>query len=163
MKIYKLLLVFCLTLNFALSTLGANIPEIIEDDSGYPLRLYLNLPEELIVACRDSYWEIKNNLLIDELNTYLDSQDNFDAWCMQQPPFDNSDTVKLKNTLRIYAFMLNNADKKHYSLDSVFCKEQKLDLMLTSISERGHKYSFNTKTNSYRYIRTLATTLEYVQ
>lgn len=135
----KNLLFVVIGLGLAVNAPGGNMPEIIEDDEGEPEGIKLNFPQELIDNCRDKYWALQSEESEREVENILSSQESFNAWSREQTKINNTDPVKLRDTLRKYARILLVANENVYALDGDFCKKVGLGSVLETIHLKGAK------------------------
>lgn len=75
---FKKLLSIVMGCFVALNVLGANEPEVIENEKGELSGIILHLPEGLIADCKDKYWALKEEEKA-ELDACLRSQENFNT------------------------------------------------------------------------------------
>ena len=135
---FKKLLSIVMGCFFALNVLGTNKPEVIEDENGELTGIKLHLPEGLIADCEDKYWTLKEEEKA-ELDACLPSEIVFQNWCDGQKKPDNTNPVKLRKILGMYAYILSHVSKSNWTLQKKFCKDVGLIDILGSIHLKGAK------------------------
>ena len=90
--------------------------------------LKLELPEELIKACKDKHWIIYDKDEQKKLKEIISTEENFHIWCDAQ-----KNQYNLRNLYQTYAYILRKASKKHYFIPSNFCKRADLYNTLVKI------------------------------
>ena len=162
MKLKNLLFAVVATFCFVLNAFCENMPEVIESEDEEPMGIKLNLPQELISDCKDSFWRLQENEVKDELDTILTSQESFEEWCNEQREINNSNPVELRKTLCKYAYILLHINESGYILDGDFCKRIELDRIFGSIHLKGATpCCCCARTELESYIECLTCILEY--
>ena len=122
----------------ALSIFAGREPEIIEDENEDPIGIKLNLPEELIKDCESDFWTLDGKTET-ELNKFLSSQKNFEAWCEKRKQIDEIASVMSWDVLGQYAYVLAKVNENGYIINGEFCKAVELGRILGSIHLKGAK------------------------
>ena len=94
----------------------------------------LNLPEGLVQDCESEYWKIYDEILIQELEEIVASEENFHAWCDKQKEIRYPN----HNTGCIHAYILKKANEKNYLIPKGFCKHVGLSNILYSIRKKNY-------------------------
>ena len=94
----------------------------------------LNLPQELIQDCENEYWKIYDEVLIQELEEIVSTEEKFHGWCDKQEIIDHSDYF----LRRKYAYILKKVNANNYFISGIFCKRVKLNNMLYNIRRRNY-------------------------
>ena len=98
----------------------AKIESIENATTGYLVRIhnkdnnligfYLNLPPEIIKACKRKRWAIYNEDLLQKLQEIVSSEENFHVWCFQQ----SKTAYANHDLLCCYAYILPIANQNNY-------------------------------------------------
>lgn len=144
------------------------IPELVyeEDETkenyGETIGLRLNFPEELIQDCEYKRWKIRDEILLQELDEIVATEENFHNWCNEQEQKKSSYSGF---DLRCqYAYILKKVNEKNYLVPGDFCKQVNLGSKLRSIHEKGVTYCMSGLYNDTpvgRYIGSLESIIEY--
>lgn len=110
-----------------------NMPEVIEDKNGDPIGLKLHLPASLVKACGDKFWELCDSKIKECIEAYMSTSEGCIKWCEENLSGTNYQHEKRCE----FAYALYLANEKNYILSGTFCKQAKLNEVLTCLNMRG--------------------------
>ena len=78
---FKKLLSIVISICFLFKAFGEEMPEVIENEKGEPIGIILHLPQDLIDACKCSFWKLKDDELKKHVENCMKNQQGFFKWC----------------------------------------------------------------------------------
>ena len=128
-----------------------NMPEVVEDEEGNPVGIVLHLPEDLVEACKDKYWNLDEGTE-EKIKACMSTQEGCRRWCSE-----NRSGTEYQHEKRCeFAFALLLVNEKGYVLSGPFCKGSGLDKVLACIGMRGRtRFLCSRRTMTEQYVKNM--------